>query len=60
MLRELPERFGLIHPDNASDLIRRGAKRIEQSNEAVRQQKAIEGKLELNPESDPNGTCTLT
>ena len=43
--------FGLNHPDSASDLIRRGAKRIEQSSEAVRQQKAIEKKLELNPES---------
>ena len=50
-LRELSERFGLSHPDSASDLIRRGAKRIEQSSEAVRQQKAIEKKLELNPES---------
>ena len=49
-LRELSERFGLNHPDNVSDLIRRGAKRIEQSSEAVRQQKAIEKKLELNPE----------
>ena len=35
-------------------LLRRGAKRIEQSSEAVRQQKAIEKKLELNPESQ---TC---
>ena len=50
-LRELSERFGLSHPDSASDLIRRGAKRIEQSSETVRQQKAIEKKLELNPES---------
>lgn len=50
-LRKLSERFGLSHPDSASDLIRRGAKRIEQSSEAVRQQKAIEKKLELNPES---------
>ena len=48
-LRELSERFGLSHPDSASDLIRRGAKRIEQSSEAIRQQKAIEKKL--NPES---------
>ena len=50
-LRELSDRFGLSHPDSASDLIRRGVKRIEQSSEAVRQQKAIEKKLELNPES---------
>ncbi len=50
-LRELSERFGLSHPDSASDLIRRDAKRIEKSKEAVRQQKAIEKKLELNPES---------
>ncbi len=50
-LRELPERFGLSHRDSASDLIRRGAKRIEQSIEAIRQQKAIEKKLELNPET---------
>ena len=49
--RELSVRFGLNHPDSASDLIRRGAKRIEQSSEAVRQQKAIEKKLLLNPES---------
>ncbi len=34
-----------------SDLIGRGAKQIEQSSEAVRQQKAIEKKLGLNPES---------
>ena len=50
-LRELSDRFRLNHPDSASDLIRRGAKRIEQSSEAVRQQKAIEKKLKLNPES---------
>ena len=59
-LRELSDRFGLSHPDSASDLIRRGAKRIEQSSEAVRQQKAIEKKLELNPEPDPGAgspTC---
>ena len=36
-LRELSDRFALSHPDSASDLIRRGAKRIEQSSEAVRQ-----------------------
>ena len=50
-LRELSERFGLSHPDSASDLIRRGAKRLEQSSEAVRHQRAIEKKLKLNPES---------
>ena len=50
-LRELSDRFGLSHPDSASDLIPRGAKRIKQSRVAVRQQKAIEKKLELNPES---------
>ena len=50
-LRELSDRFGLSHPDSASDLVRRGAKRIEQSSEAVRQQAAIEKKLGLNPES---------
>ena len=31
-LRELSDRFGLSHPDRASDLVRRGAKRIEQSS----------------------------
>jgi putative transposase len=50
-LRELSERFGLSHSDSASDLIRRGAKRVEQSSDAVRCQRAIEKKLELNPES---------
>ena len=50
-LRELSDRFGLNHPDSASDLIRRGAKRIEQSSAAVRQQAAIETKQGLNPES---------
>lgn len=50
-LRELSERFGLSHPDSASDLIRRGAMRVEQSSDAVRCQRAIEKKLELNPES---------
>ena len=47
-LRELSDRFGLSHPDSASDLIGRGAKRIEQSSEAVRQQKAIEKKLGMS------------
>ena len=50
-LQELSNRFGLSHPDSDSDLIRRGAKRIEQSSEAVRQQAAIETKLGLNPET---------
>ena len=50
-LRELSDRFGLSHPDSVSDLIRRGAKRTEQSTEAVRQQMVIEKKLGLNPES---------
>jgi S-adenosylmethionine synthetase len=50
-LRELSERFGLSHPDSASDLIRRGAMRLEQSKEMARQLRAIEEKLETNPES---------
>ena len=58
-LRELSDRFGLSHPDSVSDLIRRGAKRIEQSTEAIRQQTAIEKKLGPNPESDPS-EATLT
>ncbi len=45
-LRVLSGRFGLSHPDSASDWIRRGAKRIEQSSEAVRRQAAIETKLD--------------
>ena len=48
---ELSERFGLSHPDSASDFNRRGAKRLEQSSEAVRNQRAIEKKLKMNPES---------
>ena len=58
-LRELSDRFGLRHPNSVSDLIRRGAKRIEQSTEAIRQQTAIEKKLGPNPESDPS-EATLT
>ena len=50
-LRELSERFGLSHPDSASDLIRRGAKRLEQSNDAIRHQKSIEKKLKMNLET---------
>ena len=49
--RELSDRFGLSHPDIASDLVRRVAKRIEQSSEAVRRQTVIERKLGFNPES---------
>ena len=40
----------LISQRSASDLIGRGAKQIEQSSEAVRQQKAIAKKQGLNPE----------
>ena len=40
-LRELSDRRGLSHPDSVSDLIRRDAKRIEQSTEAVRQPRAM-------------------
>ena len=50
-LRELSERFGLSHPDSASDLIRRGAKQLKLSGEAIRHQTAIEKKLKMNPES---------
>jgi S-adenosylmethionine synthetase len=45
-LRELSERFGLSHPDSASDIIRRGAKQLAQSKEMTRQLRAIEEKLE--------------
>jgi putative transposase len=50
-LRELSERFGLSHPDSASDLVRRGAKQAKQSQKAKHHQKEIESKLGLNPES---------
>ena len=50
-LRELSARFGLSHPDSAADLIQRGAKRLEQSSEAVRHLTRIKKKLKLNPES---------
>jgi len=50
-LHELSERFGLSHPDSASDLIRRGAKRLEKSRAVARQITAIEKKLKINPES---------
>jgi REP element-mobilizing transposase RayT len=56
-LRELSERFGLSHPDSASDLIRRGAMRLEQSKEMARQLRAIEEKLETNPESRVSPRC---
>ena len=49
-LRELSDRFGLCHSDSALNLVRRGAKRMEQSSEAVRHQAAIETKLGRNPE----------
>ena len=57
-LRELSERFGLRHPDSASDLIRRGAKRLENSREVARQITAIEIKLKTNPKSDPSEAHT--
>ena len=50
-LRELSERIGLSHPDSASDLVLRGAKRLEQSSEAVRHRKSIEKKLKMNLET---------
>jgi len=50
-LRELSARFGLSHPDSASDLIRRGAKQLEKSRAVARQMTAIEKKLKMNPES---------
>ena len=55
-LRELSERFGLSHPDSASDLIRRGAKRLEESKKMVIQLRAIESKLNVNSESEPDAS----
>ena len=46
-LWELSKRFGLSHPDSASDLIRRGAKRLEQSTEMVIQLRAIDDNASL-------------
>ena len=50
-LRELSARFGLSHPDSASDLIRRGKRSAESNREVARQVASIEQALRLNPES---------
>jgi putative transposase len=50
-LRELLARFDLSHPDSASDLSRREAKRLEQSKQMTCHVSEIEEKLGLNPES---------
>ena len=55
-LRELSERFGLSNPDSASDLIRRGAERLKQSKDMVIQLRAIESKLNVNSESEPDAS----
>ena len=55
-LRELSVRFGLSHPDSASDLIKRG-RRIAESNRDVARMVASTGKaLGFNPEHDPGAS----
>ncbi len=50
-LRELSGRFGLSHPDSASDLIKRGKRLAESNRDVARKVAAIETDLGLNPES---------
>ena len=50
-LPKMSEQFGLSYPDSASDLIRRGAKKLQKENDAIRHQKSIEKKPKLNPEN---------
>ena len=50
-LRELSGRFGLSHPDSASDLIQRGARSAESNREVARTVASIERALGVNPES---------
>ena len=50
-LRELSARFGLSHPDSASDLIKRGKRLAESNREVARKVASIEKALGLNPES---------
>ena len=50
-LRELSARFGLTHPDSASDLIARGKRSAKSNRDVARQVASIEQALDLNPES---------
>ena len=50
-LRELSGRFGLSHPDSASDLIKRGKRLAESNRDVARKVASIEKALGLNPES---------
>ena len=50
-LRELSGRFGLSHPDSASDLIQRGKRLAESNRDVARKIAKIETDLGLNPES---------
>jgi hypothetical protein len=49
--RELSGRFGLSHPDSASDLIKRGRRLAESNRDVARKVASIEKDLGLNPES---------
>jgi putative transposase len=50
-LRELSGRFGLSHPDSASDLMKRGRRLAESNRDVARKVASIEKDLGLNPES---------
>ena len=50
-LRELSARFGLTHPDSASDLIGRGQRSAKSNRDVAMQVASIEQALGLNPES---------
>ena len=50
-LRELSGRFGLSHPDSASDLIKRGKRLAESNRDVAGKVASIERALRLNPES---------
>lgn len=50
-LRELSGRFGLSHPDSASDLIKRGKRLAASNRDVARKVASIEKALGLNPES---------
>jgi hypothetical protein len=50
-LRELSGRFGLSHPDSASDLIKRGKRLADSHRDVARSVASIEKALGWNPES---------
>jgi hypothetical protein len=50
-LGELSGRFGLSHPDSASDLIKRGKRLADSHQDVARSVASIEEALGLNPES---------